>query len=150
MVRERVAREGHLGRLIEFGCGTGFYSEVLASKADTLLATDIFPSMLELAKQRVKASNVTFQIEDCQHTSLQEGTFDTTFISLVIHFTQPDRTVAEMRRILRHDGTLIIVDLDPQALNGLDADPQRDPSHLSGSCWLSRQTSEGIWSECND
>ncbi len=120
MARERVAREGHLGRLIEFGCGTGFYSEVLASKADTLLATDISPSMLELAKQRVKASNVTFQIEDCQHTSLQEGTFDTTFLSLVIHFTRPDRTVAEMRRILPHDGTLIIVNLDPQALNGLD------------------------------
>jgi|SRR5581483_7792693 len=120
MVRERVAREQSLGRLVEFGCGTGFYTHVLASKADTVLATDISPGMLELAKQQVKAANVTFQVEDCQHTSLPDAAYDTAFISLVIHFTEPDRTVAEMRRILQPSGTLIIVNLDPQALNGLD------------------------------
>ena len=32
MVRERVARERELGRLVEFGCGTAFYTEVLAPK----------------------------------------------------------------------------------------------------------------------
>jgi ubiquinone/menaquinone biosynthesis C-methylase UbiE len=120
MVRERVAREGHLGRLVEFGCGTGFYTEVLARKADTLLATDISPGMLDLAKQRVKAANVTFQAEDCQRTSLPDGAFDAAFMSLVIHFTEPDHTVVEMHRILRPGGTLIIANLDPQALNGLD------------------------------
>src|SRR5690349_8731184 len=86
MVRERVAREEHLGRLVEFGCGTGFYTEVLAGKAEMLLATDISTGMLEIARQRVNASNVTFQTEDCQHTSLPDGAFDTAFLSLVIHF----------------------------------------------------------------
>ena len=119
MVRERVAREGDLQRLVEFGCGTGFYTEVLARKANTLLATDISPGMLDLAKQHVKAANVTFQAEDCQHTSLPDGAFDTAFISLVIHFTEPDQTVAEMYRILRPGGTLLIANLDPQALKGL-------------------------------
>lgn len=120
MVRERVAREGHLGRLVEFGCGTGFYTEVLARKADTLLATDISPGMLELARQRVQAPNVTFQVEDCQHTSLPDGAFDAAFISLVIHFTEPGRTAAEMRRILRPGGILIIANLDLRALKGFD------------------------------
>jgi ABC-2 type transport system ATP-binding protein len=120
MVRERVAHEGDLGRLVEFGCGTAFYTEVLARNADTLLATDVSPGMLDLAKQRVKAANVTFQAEDCQHTSLADGAFDTAFMSLVIHFTEPAQTMAEMRRILRPGGTLIIANLDPQALNGLD------------------------------
>jgi ubiquinone/menaquinone biosynthesis C-methylase UbiE len=120
MVRERVAREGHLGSVVEFGCGTGFYTEVLARKADTLLATDISPGMLDLAKQRVKAANVTFQAEDCQRTSLPDHAFDTAFISLVIHFTEPDQTVIEMHRILRPGGRLIIANLDPQALSRLD------------------------------
>jgi ABC-2 type transport system ATP-binding protein len=119
MLRERVAREGHLGRVVEFGCGTGFYTDVLARKSDTLLATDISSGMLELAKRRVKAENVTFQVEDCQHTSLPNGMFDAAFISLVIHFTEPGRTVVEMHRILRSGGTLIIANLDPQALTGL-------------------------------
>ena len=85
-----------------------------------LLASDVSPGMLELAKHRVKAANVTFQTEDCQHTSLADGAFDTAFISLVIHFTEPAQTVAEMHRILRPGGTLIIVNLDPTALTGLD------------------------------
>src|SRR5262245_13098412 len=119
MVRERVAREGNLGRSVEFGCGTGFYTEVLARKAVTLLATDISPGMLDVARQQVNAPNVTFQAEDCQRTSLPDGTFDTAFVSLVIHFTVPGHTVAEMHRILRPGGTLIVANLDPQALDGL-------------------------------
>jgi len=120
LVRDRVAREGSLGRLVEFGCGTGFFTEVLARKADTLVATDISPGMLKLARQRVKAPHVTFRAEDCQHTSLLDGAFDTAFMSLVIHFTVPEHSVAEMHRILRPEGVLIVVNLDPRALNGLD------------------------------
>ena len=119
MVRERVIREGNLGRLVEFGCGTGFYTEALAGKSHTVLATDISQGMLDVAKRQVTAANVIFQAEDCQRTSLPDGTFDTAFISLVIHFTEPDRTVAEMYRILRLGGTLIIANLDPQQLNTL-------------------------------
>jgi len=119
MIRERVAREGQLGRVVEFGCGTGFYTEELARRSDTVLATDISPDMLQIAKRRVTAANVTFQVEDCQHTSLPGETFDAAFISLVLHFTEPGRTVLEMHRILRRGGTLIIANLDPQALAAL-------------------------------
>lgn len=117
MVRERVARESPLGRAVEFGCGTGFFTDALARKAQTLLATDLSPGMLALARRRVEADNVLFQAEDCQHTSLGDGAFDTAFASLVIHFTEPERAVAEMHRILRPGGTLIVVNLDPNALN---------------------------------
>ena len=120
IVRERVGREGRLGKLVEFGCGTGFYTKVLADKADAVVATDISPGMLALAKERIKAANVTFQVEDCQETSFSAGAFDTIFISLVIHFTEPGKTLAEMRRILKPGGTLLISNLDPGALNGVD------------------------------
>lgn len=120
MVRERVAEEGRLGKLAEFGCGTGFFTELLAGKADSVVATDISPGMLAAAKERVKAANVTFQVEDCQETSFPDEVFDTTFISLVIHFTEPAKTLAEMRRILKPRGTLIISNLDSGALSGVD------------------------------
>jgi len=51
MVRERVGKEGRLGKLAEFGCGTGFYTQVLVGKADTVIATDISPGMLALAQE---------------------------------------------------------------------------------------------------
>lgn len=120
LVRDRVAKEGRLGNLAEFGCGTGFYTQVLADKADSVVATDLSPGMLAVAQAQIKATNVTLQVEDCQKSSLPDETFDTAFISLVIHFTEPDKTMAEMHRILKPRGTLIIANLDPRALNGLD------------------------------
>ncbi len=120
MVRERAAKEGRLGNLVELGCGTGFYTEVLAGKADSVVATDLSPGMLALARDQIKAANVTFLTADSQKTSFRDGVFATAFMSLLIHFTEPDKTLAEMHRILKPGGTLIIANLDPQALNGLD------------------------------
>jgi ubiquinone/menaquinone biosynthesis C-methylase UbiE len=65
-----------------------------------MVASDISPKMLEIAKDQIKAPNVTFQTEDSQKTSFPDGIFDTTFMSLVLHFTEPAMTVAEMHRIL--------------------------------------------------
>jgi ubiquinone/menaquinone biosynthesis C-methylase UbiE len=117
LVRERLAREARLGTVVEFGCGTGFYTEVLAGRADTVLATDLAPGMLAVAKQRVKAANVQFQEEDCQKTSLPDSVFDTAFMSLVIQFTDKEKTLMEMRRILKPGGTLIIANGVPGALS---------------------------------
>jgi len=120
LVRERLRNEKQLGNVAEFGCGTGYYTQVLIEKANSVIATDLSPGMLDIAKQRISAANVKFQTEDCQKTSLPAATFDTAFISLVLHFTEPERTLAEMHRILKPGGTLIIANLDFHALHGLD------------------------------
>jgi ubiquinone/menaquinone biosynthesis C-methylase UbiE len=120
LVRERASQEGPLGTVVEFGAGTGYYTSVLAGKADSLLATDIAPGMLDVARDRVRADNVKFQTADCQSTGLPAAAFDTAFISLVIHFTDPAATIAEMHRVLKPGGTLIIVNLDMPALTGFN------------------------------
>ena len=97
LIRERVSEEDSLGWLVEFGCGTGFNTAILSAKADRLVATDFSRGMLTLTMERVKAPNLTFQIEDCQKTSFGDGIFDTAFMSLVIHFTEPLKTLIEMR-----------------------------------------------------
>ena len=120
MERDRQVREQTLGDVVELGCGTGFYTQVLAERAARVVATDCSPGMLALAQELITAGNVRFQVEDCQRTSLPDGAFDTVFMSLVIHFTEPALTVAEVRRLLKPGGRLIIANLDPQALGGLD------------------------------
>lgn len=120
LIRERVSKENSLGSLVEFGCGTGFNTATLSAKAASLVATDFSPGMLAASKERIRACNVTFRVEDCQNTSFCDGAFDTAFMSLVIHFTEPLKTLAEMRRILKTGGTLIIANLDPAALKPFD------------------------------
>jgi ABC-2 type transport system ATP-binding protein len=120
MVRERVEREGRLGNLAEFGCGTGFYTSLLAGRADRVVATDLSPGMLALARANTRAANVTFQVENCERTSFPDGAFDSAFVSLVLHFTEPAKALAEMHRILKPGGTLLVSNLDPGALGGLD------------------------------
>jgi ubiquinone/menaquinone biosynthesis C-methylase UbiE len=120
LLRERVSEEHSLGSLVEFGCGTGFHTALLATEADSMVATDFSPGMLAATKERIRACNVTFRIEDCQNTSFCDGTFDTAFMSLVLHFTEPLKTLAEMRRILKAGGMLIIANLDPAALKPFD------------------------------
>jgi ABC-2 type transport system ATP-binding protein len=116
MIRDRLVREENLGAVVEFGCGTGFFTEALASKATSVLATDLAPGMLNVARRCTSSNNVRFQLEDCQNTSLPKSSFDTVFMSLVIHFTLATKTLAEMHRILRPGGTLIIANGDPGAL----------------------------------
>jgi len=120
LIRERVAKEDGLGSLAEFGCGTGYHTEILSGRAKTVVATDLSPGMLAVARERITATNLIFQIEDCQKTSFLSETFDTAFMSLVIHFTEPGKTLAEMHRILKPGGTLIVVNLDPAALGPVD------------------------------
>ena len=145
MVRERLAREGPLGSTVEFGCGTGFYTETLAVKADRVTATDISPGMLDLARGRVRATNVSFQLEDCQHTSFADGSFDTAFVGLVIHFTQPNEALGEMHRVLRPGGTLIISNVDPRALKALDRMRSFARMLYQGLVGYRMKTAQGLW-----
>ena len=118
LVLERLEKEEKLGSVAEFGCGSGFFTAALARRTDHVVATDLAPGMVELARERVRAPNVAFQVEDAQETSFPDGAFDTVFMSLVLHFTEPAVTLAEMRRILKPAGALIVVNLDPAALHG--------------------------------
>ncbi len=115
-VRERASQEEALGDVVEFGCGSGFFTDSLAWKATTVLATDLSPGMLGHAEERIRASNVTFRIEDCQASSLDDDAFDTAFLGLVLQFVDHERTIAEMRRVLKPGGLLLIANLDVLAL----------------------------------
>ena len=57
--------EVRFGSVLELGCGEGFATALLADRGAWVLATDIIPSALERARQRVdRASNVRFATLD--------------------------------------------------------------------------------------
>jgi SAM-dependent methyltransferase len=108
-IRDRLAGELELGRTVEFGCGTGYYTPVLAERSAGVAATDISEAMLGRARERLQGiSGIAVSREDCTKTSFADASFDTAFFGLSFHFTDGPATLAEMRRILRPGGTLIL------------------------------------------
>ena len=109
-----LADEKGLGRAVEFGCGTGYFTMALVKAAGSVVATDFCDEMLARARAQLKdAVNVTIQKEDCMKTSFPDETFDTVFMGLVLNNTSgPSQVLKEARRILKPGGSVIIVNPD--------------------------------------
>jgi len=58
---ERVVRDlGLSGEVLELACGTGAWTQHLASVADSVVAVDVAAEMIEFARPKIATSNVTF------------------------------------------------------------------------------------------
>ena len=66
--RVRIARlVGEMrptGTVLEIACGTGLWTESLAGVAETVTAIDVAPEAVAIARNRVRSSNVTFEVAD--------------------------------------------------------------------------------------
>jgi len=109
-IMQKLNEEDNLGKLIELGCGTGYFTKTLANKSESIISTDISEEMLSIAREKLKGFE--FQVMDCQDLKFNEGTFDTVFMGLVLLFTEPEKALKESRRILKPGGLLIIADPD--------------------------------------
>ena len=80
-ISEKLSKEKNLGKVVEFGCGTGYFTKILAKNAEHIIATDISDSMLEMAKNQLKDyRNITLKKIDCKLNGFPDKKFDTVFI----------------------------------------------------------------------
>ena len=100
-----------MGELVELGCGTGTFTETIASKTESMFATDLSDSLLAVARERIgDHPKVTIQKENCMATSFPSEAIDSVFMANLIHVVEgPSTLLEECNRILRKDGTLVIV-----------------------------------------
>jgi ubiquinone/menaquinone biosynthesis C-methylase UbiE len=112
LIEEALLSERALGDAIEFGCGTGTFTKVIARNTGHLVASDLSNEMLKAARIRLRGfKNVTIQRTDCNDTSFPAESFDSVFLINLIHvIDNPLQCVHESHRILRNRGTLIVVD----------------------------------------
>jgi len=98
--------------VLELGCGTGFFSEMIADKVKHLVATDLAQEMVDRAREKLAGySNVAVQLEDCYDTSFGDSTFDATLLVNLIHIVKdPIAVLKESRRVLKGEGMIVIVD----------------------------------------
>jgi len=112
-IADRLSGEPPCGQALEFGCGTGFFSQAIAQTAGHLEATDLSESMLKTARRRLgNLANVTLRKADCSANTLPAESFDKVFLVNLVHvLDDPFPCLRECRRVLRPGGTLVAVDL---------------------------------------
>ncbi len=72
LVRERLAGQD----VLEIACGTGYWTDVAAAVASSVVATDLSPALTEVAELRVKGSDgVRFAVADAYEMHQLEGSF---------------------------------------------------------------------------
>ncbi|MBT6340140.1 MAG: methyltransferase domain-containing protein [Desulfobacula sp.] len=100
-----------LGELVEFGCGTGIYTETIVPKTKSMFATDLSDSLIAVARKRIgDHPKVTIQKENCMATSFPSEALDSVFMANLIHVIEsPSTLLQECYRILRKNGTIVIV-----------------------------------------
>lgn len=98
--------------VLELGCGTGFYSEMVIGRIKQLTATDLAPEMIEQAKRNLAHfTNVEVRIEDCYNTSFKDNVFDGVLMANLLHIVMdPLAVLMEGHRVLKDNGRIVIVD----------------------------------------
>jgi ubiquinone/menaquinone biosynthesis C-methylase UbiE len=111
-ITRKLYKEGEFGEVIEFGCGVGYFTKVIATKARHVTATDLSDEMLETARNNLQElQNITLQKANCEDTYFPSRRFDTVFIANVIHVVEnPIKVLQESHQILKNRGLLLAVD----------------------------------------
>lgn len=95
-------------RVLEAGCGPGLLAAYLVQQGATIVAFDVSPRMIELARARV--AGATFFVADMAKplTELPNAAFDLVVSSLAIDYVRDWTTpLSEFRRVLRPGGRLV-------------------------------------------
>ena len=99
----------------DIGCGTGSLSFELARFARKVIGVDLSGEMLRRARAAAKergVDNVEFRRGDALRAPLPSRSVDAAFCVMVLHFLpDPARAIAELCRITRPNGSVVLVDL---------------------------------------
>lgn len=99
-------------RLLEVGVGTGLMLSDYPAQTH-ITGIDLSPHMLDHARRRaldLRRENVALQVMDAERMAFEDASFDCVTLPYVLSVTtDPKRLVAEVRRVCRKGGTIIVL-----------------------------------------
>jgi SAM-dependent methyltransferase len=131
-----LSQPGSDDQVLDVACGPGLVACEFAKTSGQVTGIDITPAMIEQAARRQKElglANLRWQVGDVLPLPYPDGSF-----SLVItryslhHFLEPQRVLAEMIRVCRPGGRVLVADvaIEPAKSAAYDRlEIMRDPSH---------------------
>ena len=100
--------------VLDVACGTGEFERLVLAEnpAQQMFGVDISEKMLLVAREKINAyPNVSFQTSSASFLPFTNNSFDIVVSASAFHyFEDPLAALAEMKRVLKPDGTLVILD----------------------------------------
>ena len=97
--------------ILDLGCGTGFFLEILKDYKSKLYGADISPMMIKYAQQRV-GNSVELKVANCENLPWEDSAFDIIVCILSFHhYPNPDKSLDEMKRVLKKNGHITIAEM---------------------------------------
>ena len=110
-------------KILDVGCGSGFFTILLGKQGHEVLGTDLTPDMIEKSRELAKEEGVDckFEIMDAENLDFPDETFDVV-ISRNLTWTLPDAGHAyeEWCRVLKKGGILLNFDANYGSSNFAD------------------------------
>ena len=99
----------------DLGCGTGQVSAALAPFVAHVIGVDSSAAMLQAARKRLQAhGNVDLRRGDLEALPIDDARLDAATVMLVLHHVpEPARALADVARVLKPGGRLVLVDMLP-------------------------------------
>ncbi|QOY95865.1 class I SAM-dependent methyltransferase [Massilia sp. UMI-21] len=146
-VAEQVAElmRGHT--VLELGCGTGYFTDVIAETATSVLATDVSEAMLNVAREHGEGlENVTYRVVDALNLTnelpAELGKFTAVFAGFLwSHFKkeEQDAFLAGLRARIGANALLVLI--DDEYVEG--ASPTVARTDQQGNTWAQFMDAEG-------
>lgn len=154
-------------RVLDIATGPGHTAFALAPHVSKVVASDLTPRMLEVARgvaEERGLSNVVFEVADAEALPFEDGAFDAVTCRIAPHhFARIDVFLSEVARVLKPSGLFGLVDNvapDERTTTGFAADDLdaaadaynafeklRDPSHgkaLQATAWFAALEAAGL------
>jgi 2-polyprenyl-3-methyl-5-hydroxy-6-metoxy-1,4-benzoquinol methylase len=102
-------------RVLELGCGTGYFTSELAKLDVQVTAIDISPELIAKARETVVAQNVSFEINNAYQMTFANECFDAVVGSSILHHLEIHPALTEVYRVLKPGGSICFT--EPNMMN---------------------------------
>ena len=107
--------------VLEIGCGNGNGTKLIQKRFDPkhMTAIDLDQKMIKLSRDAVREPQITFQVMDASQLGFADKSFDAIFDFGIIHHIPNWRAcIAELRRVLKQGGKLILEEFSIETFSG--------------------------------
>ncbi len=100
--------------VLDYGCGLGDNSVLLASRGAKVIGVDISPELIELAEKRLElhhlAENAEFRVGSAHELPIEDESIDVVFGMAILHHLDLKLASTEVFRVLKKGGRAIFLE----------------------------------------